>query len=607
MYRRTTKAPFNNLRINFLQYFFFCICFVFLVRLFSIQVVHHEDFKAQAQEQYWDAVEVPAKRGDILSSDGYALATTQVSYLLFVTPNSVTNKSQVAAKLASELARINKLELDDPERFYNERISELLAKDLYWAKVISDLTPEEKKHIESLNIEGIGFDEVPLRYYPEHYLASHVLGFVASDESGNKQGYFGVEGSLDGDLTGKPGRVVEERDALGAPILVGGHTRVAPIDGRDVVLTIDRGVQYLVEKHLERGVKEYDAVSGTVIVMDPFTGDILALANYPTYDPANFNDFEKKDVNVGKRKDIERTNLAVSQTYEPGSVIKALTVSAGIDLGKVSPGSTFVDSGPVQYSDYVIDNWDGRHHGVQTVEQLLQKSNNIGAAWVGHLVGSKDLSNYMEKFGLGRTTGIDLEGEDTGIIRPYDTWTDIDLATVSFGQGISATPLQVINSFCAIANGGELMRPRIVHKVVDEGKDIAIPTKVINRVMTTETSKTMVELLTSAVEGGESKYFNIKNYKIAGKTGTAQIPVNGKYDPSKTNTTFVGFLADSKKFAMIVKLEEPEASIYAAETAVPLWMSIADDLVKYYGIVPDKTFEESPVVESTSSTSIEQE
>ncbi len=607
MYRKTDRSSINNLRINFLQYFFFLICLIFLARLFSIQIIHHEDFKAQAQEQYWDAVEVPAKRGDILSSDGYALATTQISYLLYVEPNSVQDKAGLTAKLSTELAKINKLELEFPEAFYQEKIKLLLEKDLYWAKVISDLTPDEKKQIESLNIDGIGFEEEPLRYYPEHSLASHVLGFVASDELGNKQGYFGVEGSLDGDLTGKPGRIVEERDALGAPILVGGYTRVDSIDGRNIVLTIDRGVQYLVEEHLERGVKEYDAVSGTVIVMDPFTGDIIALANYPTYDPANFNDFEKKDLNTGKRKDVERTNLAISQTYEPGSVIKALTVSAGIDLGKVVPSSTFVDSGPVQYSDYVINNWDGRHHGVQTVEQLLQKSNNIGAAWVGHLVGSKDLNDYFEKFGLGRTTGIDLEGEDTGIIRPYDTWTAIDLATISFGQGISATPLQVINSFCAIANGGQLMRPRIVQKVVDEGKDISIPTKVINRVMTPDTSSTMVDLLTSAVEGGESKFFNIKNYKIAGKTGTAQIPVNGKYDPSKTNTTFVGFLSGSKKFAMIVKLEEPEASIYAAETAVPLWMSIADDLVKYYGIAPDKVVDTTPVVESTSSSSLDQE
>ena len=605
MYRKPDRFSQNNSRVNFLQYFFFLICIVFLVRLFSIQIVQPDNFKAQAQEQYWDAVTVPAKRGDILSSDGYALATTQVSYLLFVEPNRIKDKNKTADALAKELAEMNKLELEDPFTFYHEKLVVLLAKDLYWAKVLSDLTPEEKKQLENLNLEGIGFEEEPLRYYPEHSLASHILGFVASDENGNTQGYFGVEGSLDGDLTGKPGRIVEERDALGAPILVGGYTRVDSINGRNIVLTIDRGVQYLVEEHLEKGVKEYDAVSGSVIVMDPLTGDIIALANYPTYDPANFNDFEKSDLNKAKRKDIERTNLAISQTYEPGSVIKALTVSAGIDLNRVTPSSTFVDSGPVQYSDYVINNWDGSHHGVQTVEQLLQKSNNIGAAWVGHLVGAKDLNDYFEKFGLGSRTGIDLEGEDTGVIRPYAGWTDIDLATAAFGQGISATPLQVVNSFSAIANGGNLMRPRIVQKVVDEGKDITIPIKVINRVITEETSATMVELLTSAVEGGESKYFNIKNYKIAGKTGTAQIPVNGKYDPSKTNTTFVGFLSESKKFAMIVKLEEPEASIHAAETAVPLWMSIADDLVKYYGIAPDKFVEEAPVVESTSSSSLD--
>lgn len=181
-----------------------------------------------------------------------------------------------------------------------------------------------------------------------------------------------------------------------------------------------------------------------------------------------------------------------------------------------------------------------------------------------------------------------MEGEDTGVIHPYDSWTDIDLATASFGQGISATPLQVVNAFNVFANGGELMYPRIVTKVIDHGTAIDIPSKSVRRVISSNTAQTMNSLLTSAVAGGESKYFNIKNYHIAGKTGTAQIPVNGKYDPEKTNATFVGYLSGSKKFTMIVKLEEPESSIYAAETAVPLWMSITDDLVKYYGIPPDK-------------------
>jgi len=241
----------------------------------------------------------------------------------------------------------------------------------------------------------------------------------------------------------------------------------------------------------------------------------------------------------------------------------------------------------VQYSDYVIDNWDGKHHGVQTIIQLLEKSNNIGAAWVGHLVGSKDLAYYLKEFGFGTLTEIELEGEDTGTIRDYNTWTDIDLATAAFGQGLSATPLQVLNGFNVFANGGYLLQPKIISKIIDEEKVIEMPTKQISRVISKETAETMTDMLINAAESGEANYFVIKNYRIAGKTGTAQIPEEGKYNAEKTNATFVGYLGESKRFTMLVKLEEPRASVYASETAVPLWMDISSELVKYFGIAPD--------------------
>jgi cell division protein FtsI (penicillin-binding protein 3) len=267
--------------------------------------------------------------------------------------------------------------------------------------------------------------------------------------------------------------------------------------------------------------------------------------------------------------------------------MKGVTISAGIDLKKITPQTTFEDSGPVYYSGYKIDNWDGKHYGTQNIIQLLQKSNNIGAAWVGHVIGSKDLYKYFSNFGIGTREGIDLEGEDSGSLRDYKTWTDIDLANISFGQGVSATPLQVLNAFNVIANGGILVQPKIISKIIGDDKTIEMPVKKIRRAISIDTSDTMIDLLERAVSGGESKYFNLKNYRISGKTGTAQIPDNGKYSSDKTNATFVGFLTTSKRFSMIVRLDRPQASVYAAETAVPLWMEIADDLVKYYGIAPD--------------------
>lgn len=600
MQRRSRRL--KDIRINTLLLFFLFVPVLLILRLFQIQVLQHSKYRAMAQEQYWNLQTIPAKRGDILSSDGYPLATTQVSYLLYIEPKEIVNKEQTIKQLATVLSEFNKFELTDPYTFYEKKISDTLDLDLYWVKIQNELTPEQKDKIESLNIEGIGFEEEPKRYYPEKTLTSHVLGFVAHNEYGDPQGYFGIEGYFDGDLKGKPGRIIEEQDALGAPILAGGYKKVDSTDGSSIVLTINRAVQYLVESRLSESVEKYGAKSGSVIVMDPFSGDVIAMANYPTYDPANFNDFgggasevdalgktnDESDSTNNLLKKVERTNLAISQTYEPGSVIKGLTVSSAVDLGIVSPDTTFVDAGPVQYSDYVIDNWDSVHHGVQTIVQLLQKSNNIGAAWVGHKVGAKNLSKYFKSFGLGEKTNIDLEGEDTGIIRDYSTWTDIDIATVAFGQGISATPLQVLNGFNAIANGGRVMRPRIVKTIVDGDKVIEMPVTFEREVISKKTSDTMIDMLTKAVSGGESRYFNIKNYNIAGKTGTAQIPEKGTYNPNKTNATFVGFLSTSKRFSIIVKLEEPQSSIYAAETAAPLFMRITEDLVKYYGIPPDK-------------------
>ncbi len=571
--RPSTKWHFS--RLDFIRLAFFVVGSLFILKLFFIQVVNHADYKAMAQKQHWTVYSIPAKRGDIISRDGHVLAGTQTSYYLFAEPKKILSPDKVADVVASALGETSQ-----------KRITDLLRLDLFWVILAKNITPEQKAAIEELALEGIGFEETPKRYYPNGTLAAHILGFVANDAQGAAQGYYGVEGELDGELKGKDGRVIQEKDATGDPILIGGYEKVAPINGRNITLTIDRAVQYLVEKKLKEGVEMYKAYSGSVIVMDPKTSEVLAMANYPTYEPANFSE-ETKEVN-GETIRLERRNAAISENYEPGSVIKPLTVAAALDLDKVKPNSTFEDNGPVKYSDYTIDNWDGKHHGTQTVIQLLQKSNNIGAAWVGHLVGAKNLAEYFSKFGLGAKTGIELEGEDAGIVRDYKNWTAIDLATASFGQGLSATPLQVLNAFNVFANEGYLYQPKIIHAITEEGKTTYVPPRRVQKVLAKDTAAAMLELLTAAVEGGESKYFNIENYKVAGKTGTAQIPKDGKYDPSKTNATFVGFLPESLRFSMIVRLDQPTSSVYASETAVPLWMSIAKDLINYYGIAPDK-------------------
>jgi cell division protein FtsI/penicillin-binding protein 2 len=610
---KRTKIDLNfgvPFRIRLVLFFFIFLLSVLTLRLFQIQVLGYEKYKSLAEGQYWILEELPARRGNILSSDNRVLAGTVVNYLLFAEPKRLdpSAKSEFVEKLAPVISdwKFETQESSPSDETYKsrgdllletkEKFQDFISRDLYWIGLEHDLPLDMKEKILSMKIYGLGFDEEPRRFYPETHLGAHILGFVGSDKEGNRQGYFGIEGGLDAELRGRAGKIMEERDAVGDSILAGGYKRIDPIQGRDVVLTLNSSVQYLVEKKLKEGVEKYDAKSGTAILMDPFTGEIVALANFPTYEPEKFYEESGYVDPDHHRKTIERLNKAISEVYEPGSVIKPLTVATAIDKGIVTPETTYLDNGPVQYSDYMINNWDGKHYGPMTIVELLQKSNNIGAAWVGHKAGYNNIYQYFTNFGLGEKTGIPLEGEESGLVRPLEEWRDIDLANISFGQGISATPLQVVSAFNTLANGGYSIKPKIISKLIDNGKEIEMPTKNIKQVISKQTSDTMIDLLEKAVSGGEAKYFVLKDYRIAGKTGTAQIPEEGKYAANKTNATFVGFLSGSRKLSMIVRLEEPKTSIYAAETAVPLWMNIITELVEFYGIAPDRV--PDPVVQN---------
>lgn len=561
-------------RFKAFQFVVILLSFVAIARLFYLQVILHNHYSAKASSQYISSNVVYAKRGEILSSDGYPLVSNKLVYTLYGEPQKIKDKKELINKILTALNIVGQERLGEFERM--ERV---LNYNLYWVVLKRRLSSEEKERIERLNLNGIGFEEELIRFYPEGTLASHVLGYVAKQEDGSERGYFGVEGAFDGDLRGRPGKLRVQKDGFGKPILVGSFTEVKALDGKNIKLTIDRTVQYIIEKKLKEGVERYQAGDGVIIVMNPMDGSILGMAVYPNYDPSNMDFSEPVVYEPSGRKLREHKNLAISYLYEPGSVIKPLTVSAAIDMGLLSPQSEYFDGGSAVYSGHTIRNWDGKALGKMNLISLLQKSNNIGAAWVGHKVGAENLTSYFRKYGLGSLTGVDLEGEQTGIIKPPSDITDIDLATMSFGQGISATPLQVLNAFNAIVNGGVLYKPKIL---------LDSKPKELGRVIKKETSDIMIDMLIKAVDGGEARYFNIKNYIVAGKTGTAQIPIPGGYDERKTNVTFVGFLPTSKKFSMLVKLREPQTSIYAAETAVPLWMETAGELVKYFSIPPDR-------------------
>ena len=562
---------FSSLRANLIFSFFALLTFFFIAKLYILQIKDHGKYKALAKSQHQSSLVLNAKRGNIYTSDNYPLALTETRYLLYAEPKKIENPTKYAKSIADIL------EEDSDKRVELElSIKENLLADLFWVPLKKNLTAKQKQKVESLNFEGLGFEEEFVRFYPENTLASHILGFVGSDKEGALAGYFGVEGYYEGELKGVAGIIFQEKDAFGYPIAVGDYKKIPPQNGRSLVLTVDRALQFVIEGRLKDSVEKYGAKSATAIVVEPQTGKIRAMANFPN---------EGKDIT-----DESTRNKAIADTYEPGSVVKALTMSSAIDMGKVTPETTYVDDGPKSFSGHIVDTWDGKHYGVETMTSVLQHSNNLGAAWVGGVAGAKNLRDYFIKFGFGNKLGIDLEGEDTGIIRELSEWRDIDLATASFGQGISVTPLQVVMAFSAIANDGVLMKPFVVEKIMDDsGKEIAKFAPIsLRKVISKESADTMVEMLTAAVSGGEAKFFVSKKYIVAGKTGTAQIPVSGSYDPNKTNATFVGFLPISKKFVMLIKLEEPKTSVYASETAVPVWMDIAETIAIYYKIPPDK-------------------
>lgn len=583
-------------RLRYLKLLFGLLSLLLVIQLFNLQVLRFRSYKVLADLQHFRESLVPAKRGQIFSRDNSPLVVNKTSYLLFAEVNNVTDTTKTAKKLADVLfdpSFYDDLEKKkglgnlrkDFELGLKERIEN---QGLVWVSLAKKLDQEKKQLLESYKLPGLGFDEEPRRSYPEGTLASFVLGFVGSNENGEEKGYYGIEGFYDGDLKGKSGKVVEEKSASGLPILSGDYKEIKASDGRDLVLTLNRSIQFLVENRLKEGVKKYKAKSGTVIVIDPFTGAIMAMSSYPDFDPGNWENFAKNYSEDIKDRNLIFRNPAISETYEPGSVSKALTISAGVDLGLITPQTEFDDSGPIVASGNTVDNWDKRHYGRQNIIQLLQKSNNIGAAFVGKKLGSERLHDYFVRFGLGAQTGIDLAGEDTGVIKDFSQWRDIDLVTAAFGQGISTTPLQLVSAFSAIANGGVLYKPYIVSRIRDGAETIPFKPVKMRQVLSPDKSRVMIDLLTAAAEGGEGKFFVLKNYRVAGKTGTAQIPVEGRYDPDKTNATFIGFLPNNLKFVMLVRLKEPTSSIYAAETAVPLWMEITKDLTSFFAIPPDR-------------------
>jgi cell division protein FtsI/penicillin-binding protein 2 len=558
-------------RIPLVLFFFGILLCAITGRLFQLQIFKHSYYQKIASTQHWIKDEIPAKRGQIyakdsLSSKSYLLATNQALDLVFVEPNKIEDKDK-AAQFLSEVLSMDKKEI----------LNKIKTSPTY-VPIKHKLTKEQGDKIRDQKMKGIGLSIENWRYYPEGFLAASALGFV----NGEFKGSYGLEEYFDEELKGTPGLLKEEADHAGIKIAFGNDVSKAPVDGDDLYLTIDRYIQGEAEKRLNESVKKFGAVGGQVIVMNPQTGAILALANAPIFDPNKYAEIKLNNYSIFKNK-------AVSDTYEPGSVFKVVTLASGLDAKKITPETKYEDTGHVDLNGYTIMNSDRKAHGLCTMTYVLEQSLNTGSIWVQQKLGKNRYYDYVRKFGFGELTGIELPSEAQGRVYEPKELNDHGYATMSFGQSISVTPLQLITGFAAVANDGKMMKPYLVEKTTNShGKNEIIPPKEIRQVISPEAAKDMTKMMVSVVEKGHGYQAKVQGYKIAGKTGTAQVPKkNGGYEVGKNIGTFVGFApADDPRFIILAKIDEPKGIPWAESSAAPIVGKMLDFLLRYYQIPP---------------------
>lgn len=575
------EAITSSRRTNVIIVLLGLLLIVVAVRLVQVQVIHSADYKKNALTQQSRKFQIPAKRGEIFVADQadlYPVALNQSLKLLYVDPKFVKDPAAVAEKLAS-ITGLDEAKLKQQLSFDGNRYVELKQK----------VTRDEAAKIAELNIAGIVLKDKDYRYYTESDMLSHVLGYVNVDG----EGQYGIEQYLNEDLTGKPGQLRSVTDSLGVPIISSANTIVEPQNGKSLVLTIDRSIQTIAQKALKDAVEKNKAESGSIIVMDPKTGAVRALVNYPTFDPNNYGAVKPQDYRVF-------INSAVSNQFEPGSGFKAITMAAGIDSGKVTTSTKFTDTGVAKIDDREIFNAKKKSYGATDMAGIIKNSINTGVVFVLksmggdpnniNRAGKKLFYEYIKKFGFGVKTGVEQAFEAEGDVKPANS-PAVDYANMTFGQGIGVTSMQMIQAVAAISNGGKLIQPRLVDRVIDKDNNSkVVEPKVINdRVISPQAAATVAKMMIAVVDQGSGYATKMKGYKIAGKTGTAQVPkADGKgYEEDKNIGTFIGFApVEDPKFIMLVRIDYPKNVSFAELTAVPAFGAVTRELVKFYQIPP---------------------
>lgn len=548
-----------------------------VTRLFWLQVVRAGEYKELANGMHGIVKELEARRGEIFLKSVVnnktvlrPIATSRNLYDVYAVPTEIENPEEAAEKV-SEL-----LGLD--YEVLKERFSKV--GDPY-EPVIEKIDEDKSKQVTALGIKGIALTSQSARYYPDKELFGHITGFVGV-KNDEKVGLYGIEQYFDKALSGEKGYSVAEKDAAGNPISVSGLTQKAAVDGASVVLTIDYQIQYTACDELKKAVEKYGATGGNVIVMEPKTGALLAMCNYPNFDP---NEYGKvKDVGVF-------VNHAAVDVYEPGSIFKPLVMSSAIDRGILTQDSTYNDTGEVKIGKYTIRNSDEKGHGVQNMVGILEKSLNTGMVFVAQKVGAKTLKEYLEAYGFGQPVEIETPGEGKGDISSLSKKAETYLATASFGQGLTVTPLQMVQAFGVLANSGKMMKPYLVDEIkYDETRQTKTEPKMLKQVISANTAATIGGMLVDVVDRGYGNKAYMSGYYIAGKTGTAQVPNKNKSGYSdQTIQSFVGYgPIKNPRFVMLVKLDAPTNSRFAESSATPTFRNIAEFILNYYEVPPDR-------------------
>jgi stage V sporulation protein D (sporulation-specific penicillin-binding protein) len=540
-------------------------------RVAYVQLVDTAHYRAKAQNEHFGQQEVRATRGAILDRNGYPLATTVDAFDVFVNRADWQNLDD-ARKAAATIAPLIGQKPDD---LVNEVRKE--DKGLYLAYAGLDF--EKGASLHDADAPGLRMVQTTKRFYPEGDLASTLLGFVGRDHTG----LTGVERDFDRELGGVPGTIYFERDSIGNKLSFGAE-RIGqqPKAGGNIRLTIDRYIQRLVEGELDAQIAKTGALGGSIIVMEPKTGALLAIASEPG--------FKLSHLDLNNPDQALFRDRAVTDVYEPGSVFKTLTASMAVDLGLVTPESTYNDTGAAYIGTSTIRNWDYSVNGVTSVTQILQRSLNTGAVWMSGLIGPDAFYTYARKFGLGEATHVGLGGEGDGLVRSNadPNWTEVDLATNSFGQGIAATPLQVITAVASIANGGKLMRPYIVQEMdTPEGQRTFNPV-VVRQVISEQTAATVTDMMNQVIEGVPGHLAAIKGYHVAGKTGTttgATLADGAVHDGNVAS--FIGFAPVSDpRMIVLVKLDFKEDRL-GGQVSAPVFADLAPSILAYLGVKPD--------------------